>query len=83
MCGHVNPEQIFDIIDVPVLDGRGKSTGQRRISPKEWNDFYNVLLVPKSGGGNDGDSDSRPLASRWAASAAGGGGNGPFKAPAI
>ena len=45
-CGHVNPEQIFDIIDVPVLDGRGKSTGQRRISPKEWNDFYNVLLVP-------------------------------------
>lgn len=45
-CGHVNPEQIFDIIDVPVLDGRGKPTGQRRISPKEWNDFYNVLLVP-------------------------------------
>lgn len=46
-CGHVNPEQIFDIIDVPVLDGRGKPTGQRRISPKEWNDFYNVLLVPQ------------------------------------
>ena len=46
MCGHVNPEQIFDIIEVPVLDGRGKSTGQRRISPKEWNDFYNVLVVP-------------------------------------
>ena len=46
-CGHVNPEQIFDIIDVPVLDSRGQSTGQRRISPKEWNDFYNVLLVPQ------------------------------------
>ncbi len=46
-CGHVNPEQIFDIIEVPVLDGRGKSTGLRRISPKEWNDFYNVLLVPQ------------------------------------
>ena len=46
-CGHVNPEQIFDIIEVPVLDGRGKPTGQRRISPKEWNDFYNVLLVPQ------------------------------------
>lgn len=45
-CGHVNPEQIFDIIEVPVLDGRGKSTGHRRISPKEWNDFYNVLVVP-------------------------------------
>ena len=46
-CGHVNPEQIFDIIDVPVLDGRGKPAGLRRISPKEWNDFYNVLLVPQ------------------------------------
>ena len=46
MCGHVNPEQIFDIIEVPVLDGRGKPTGQRRISPKEWNDFHNVLVVP-------------------------------------
>ena len=45
-CGHVNPEQIFDIIEVPVLDGRGKPTGQRRISPKEWNDFHNVLIVP-------------------------------------
>lgn len=46
LCGHVNPEQIFDIIEVPVLDGRGKPTGQRRISPKEWNDFHNVLVVP-------------------------------------
>ena len=46
LCGHVNPEQIFDIIEVPVLDDRGKSTGHRRISPKEWNDFYNVLVVP-------------------------------------
>ena len=46
LCGHVNPEQIFDIIEVPILDDRGKSTGQRRISPKEWNDFYNVLIVP-------------------------------------
>ena len=42
----MNPEQIFDIIEVPVLDGRGKPTGQRRISPKEWNDFHNVLIVP-------------------------------------
>ena len=48
LCGHVNPEQIFDIIEVPVLDGRGKPTGQRRISPKEWNDFHNVLVVPGS-----------------------------------
>lgn len=47
LCGHVNPEQIFNIIEVPVLDGRGKSTGQRRISPKEWNDFHNVLVVPE------------------------------------
>lgn len=55
LCGHVNPEQIFDIVEVPVLDDRGKSTGQRRISPKEWNDFYNVLVVP---GLTEADDDS-------------------------
>ena len=59
-CGHVNPEQIFDIIEVPVLDGRGKPTGQRRISPKEWNDFYNVLIVPGEAGSAPSESAEEP-----------------------
>lgn len=39
-CGNVNPEQIFNIIESKVLDEHGNQTRLRRISPKEWNEFY-------------------------------------------
>ncbi|MFY9308721.1 MAG: ATP-binding cassette domain-containing protein [Bacteroidia bacterium] len=39
-CGNVNPEQIFNIIESKVLDENGNQTKLRRISPKEWNEFY-------------------------------------------
>lgn len=39
-CGNVNPEQIFNIIESKVVDEYGNLTGNRKVSPKEWNDFY-------------------------------------------
>jgi ABC-type multidrug transport system ATPase subunit len=39
-CGNVNPEQIFNIVETSVLDEFGKLTHTRRISPKEWSDFF-------------------------------------------
>jgi len=39
-CGNVNPEQIFNIIESKVLDENGNQTRTRRVSPKEWNDYY-------------------------------------------
>ena len=39
-CGNVNPEQVFNIIESKVLDENGNQTRERRISPKEWNEFY-------------------------------------------
>ena len=39
-CGNVNPEQIFNIIESKVLDENGNQTRLRRISPREWNEFY-------------------------------------------
>jgi len=39
-CGNVNPEQIFNIIESKVLDENGNQTRLRRMSPKEWNEFY-------------------------------------------
>jgi ABC-type multidrug transport system ATPase subunit len=39
-CGNVNPEQIFNIVETSVLDEFGKITHTRRISPKEWSDFF-------------------------------------------
>lgn len=43
-CGNVNPEQIFNIIEAKVVDEYGNETEHRKISPKEWNNFYNVIL---------------------------------------
>jgi ABC-type multidrug transport system ATPase subunit len=39
-CGNVNPEQIFNIIESKVVDEYGNLTPNRKISPKEWNEFY-------------------------------------------
>jgi ABC-type multidrug transport system ATPase subunit len=39
-CGNVNPEQIFDIIEMKALDEKGYATTQRKISPSEWHARY-------------------------------------------
>ncbi|MEY3010322.1 MAG: hypothetical protein RLZZ314_964 [Bacteroidota bacterium] len=43
-CGNVNPEQIFDVIEAKTVDEFGRKTEDRRTTPKEWNDFYTVML---------------------------------------
>jgi len=39
-CGNVNPEQIFNIIESKVLDEYGNLTTNRKVSPKQWNEYY-------------------------------------------
>ena len=46
-CGNVNPEQIFNIIDMKVVDEYGELTGNRKVSPEEWNEHYKKLIDPK------------------------------------
>jgi ABC-type multidrug transport system ATPase subunit len=36
MCGNVNPETIFNIIETQVVDEFGKYTEKRKVKPKEW-----------------------------------------------
>ncbi|HHZ94538.1 MAG TPA: ATP-binding cassette domain-containing protein [Flavobacteriales bacterium] len=43
-CGNISPEQIFEIIESRVVDEYGNLSDTRRIEPKEWNDFYNVII---------------------------------------
>jgi ABC-type multidrug transport system ATPase subunit len=43
-CGNVNPEQIFDIIEAKVLDEYGHETEHRKVTPAEWNNFFNVMI---------------------------------------
>ena len=42
-CGNVNPEQIFNIIDMKVVDEYGNHTPNRKVSPVEWNKHYEAL----------------------------------------
>ena len=51
-CGNVNPEQIFNIIEARVVDEYGNETAHRKISPKEWNNFFNVILGNHLASGN-------------------------------
>lgn len=46
-CGNVNPEQLFNIIESRVVDEYGKLTDHRKITPREWNNFYNVMIANK------------------------------------
>ena len=46
-CGNVNPEQIFNIIDMKVVDEYGELTGNRKVSPIEWNKHYQKLIDPQ------------------------------------
>ncbi|MDF3026220.1 MAG: transporter related protein [Fluviicola sp.] len=40
ICGNVNPEQIFNIIESKVVDEYGNQTKVRKVSPREWNERY-------------------------------------------
>ncbi len=44
-CGNVNPEQIFNIIESKVIDEYGHPTPDRKVLPKQWNDYYNKDMV--------------------------------------
>ncbi len=47
VCGNVNPEQVFNIVEAQVLDEFGKTTGTRKISPAEWNTYFNEYSEKK------------------------------------
>jgi ABC-type multidrug transport system ATPase subunit len=40
VCGNVNPEQIFNIVETRVFTESGKPTETRRISPSDWRKLY-------------------------------------------
>lgn len=40
ICGNVNPEQLFNIVESNVLDEYGKFTHNRKISSRQWYNLY-------------------------------------------
>jgi ABC-type multidrug transport system ATPase subunit len=47
LCGNVNPEVVFNIIEARVVDEYGRYTDKRKISPPEWEKLYRVNFVPE------------------------------------
>lgn len=47
VCGNVNPEQIFNIVETRVLDELGKVTLTRKVSPSEWSEHYKSFNASK------------------------------------
>ena len=45
-CGNVNPEQVFDIIESRIVDEYGNQTNARKVTPEQWNRFYETNLIP-------------------------------------
>ncbi len=48
VCGNVNPELIFNIIEARQLDEYGNYTDQRKISPPTWEEIYRQKKIPHS-----------------------------------
>jgi len=46
VCGNVNPEQIFNIIEARQIDDYGNYTDQRKVAPDTWEEFYQQEKPP-------------------------------------
>lgn len=42
-CGNINAEQLFNILEQEEVDEYGRQTGNRKISPAEWNAWYQEI----------------------------------------
>jgi len=40
VCGNVNPELIFNIIDAKIVDEFGKYTKERKVGPVKWEEYF-------------------------------------------
>lgn len=47
VCGNVNPEQIFNIIDAKVVDEYGEFTNKRKVNPRQWHELFTENFQPE------------------------------------
>jgi ABC transport system ATP-binding/permease protein len=47
LCGNVNPEQVFNIVESNVLDEFGQQTHTRKVSPEEWARSFKTFKIQK------------------------------------
>ena len=59
-CGNINPEQIFETIETREIDEYGNISNNRKISPKEWNEYY-IEEIKNTAGQDNKDIDFQKL----------------------
>jgi ABC transport system ATP-binding/permease protein len=47
ICGNVNPELIFNIIEAKVVDEFGRYTDKRKVTPPKWEEYYHENFHPE------------------------------------
>lgn len=47
VCGNVNPEQVFNIVEAQIVDEYGQYTGVRKVTPEKWEKKYKELIIPE------------------------------------
>jgi len=46
-CGHVNPDQILEIVEAKLVDEEGKYSLERKITPETWYEHYQENIAPE------------------------------------
>lgn len=46
LCGNVNPEQIFNILEAKVVDEYGQPTNKRKVTPMQWHEMFKGSFKP-------------------------------------
>jgi len=46
-CGHVNPDQILEMVEAKLVDEQGKYSLERKISPETWYEHYQENIAPE------------------------------------
>lgn len=65
VCGNINPEQIFNIIETRIVNEYGRLTNARKISPGQWYQYFKQRIrLPKVEATNDPLPPAVPVADK-------------------
>ncbi len=60
VCGNVNPEMIFTVMEAQVVDEFGHYTGKRKVSPGKWGDRFKMIQSRLSIAAESGEYPAGP-----------------------
>lgn len=66
VCGNINPEQVFSIIETRIVNEYGRVTNARKISPGQWYQYFKQRIrIPKINREPVNLPPAVPVATKW------------------